>query len=210
MQQFAFTLFVLGSIAYAASCKTKQDQGSPSVSYSNEAKRSFTIRLDSGRHAPDSFITRFIGDRPYKKIDFSPGFYSITYKDSLNKLPVTWAFVSRNDTLNQYGLFFEEYPVTPESFRLLYPVADSLMKIFQSRFGDPVKSVNNGGKFHAVGNSPFFQSDILKAMWMVDGQKITINFSINGEHPPFHYELKVSRFRNYYGNVELPPWWDGY
>jgi hypothetical protein len=46
-------------------------------------------------------------------------------------------------------------------------------------------------------------------MWLIDGQKLKVDFSIDGEHGQYFYLLRIQRFKDYYGNLKLPPWWDG-
>lgn len=140
---------------------------------------------------------------------FGPSMYFISVNDHRLKIPGYWGFAIRNDSLNQYSFTSIDGPITAEWFNKLHPFADSTIKYFTSKFGKPVRDTSSKKNFFVTGKK-FTPGVITKAMWILDGDKLKIDLSIVGEHDDFSYQLSIHRFRDYYGNMELRPWWSGY
>ncbi len=146
-------------------------------------------------------------DFNYKSFDTA--FYCISVYDNRNEIFGNWSFVVRNDSLNQIGFTSLDLPINSEWFDNLYSKTDTIIKLFTGYFGQPLKQTRNEKNFFKKGEK-YLPGDILKAMWDIDGQKIKVEYIIDGEHNDFHYSLRILRFKDYYGNIKLPEWWDGY
>lgn len=170
----------------------------------------FDTKLYSEKLTKCDLISKFIEqNRDFKYTYFDTSFFSISSYDNKSKIFGNWSFVSRLDSLDQIAFSSLDLPITLEWFNALYRQADTLMKIFTTKYGQPAKSSTNQKNFYQNGKK-YLPGDIIKAMWQIDGQKLKVEFIIDGEHNDFHYSLRISRFKDYYGNVKLPPWWDGY
>jgi hypothetical protein len=156
------------------------------------------------------FISKFIEqDRSFKYFYLDTSFFSISSYDNRGKIFGNWSFVSRHDSLDQIGFSSLDLPITPEWYNELYNQTDSLIKLFTAKYGQPAKSSTNEKNFYQK-DKKYLPGHIIKAMWLMEGQKLKVEFIIDGEHKDFHYSLRLLRFKDYYGNVKLPPWWDGY
>ncbi|GAB3659825.1 hypothetical protein GCM10027594_30460 [Hymenobacter agri] len=120
-----------------------------------------------------------------------------------------WRFVVRHDSLNQYGFSSLELPITAGSYSKLKVLTDSAIILFTKQFGNPAK-VSQGPPTGYVARQRPTPGVLRKAMWLIDGQKLTVNFSVVGEHGEYAYQLKIWRYQDFYENTKLPPWWDGF
>jgi hypothetical protein len=135
--------------------------------------------------------------------------YNISSYDNSALIFGHWNYTMRNDSLNQYGFSSIQLPVTAEWFNKLYPFTDSTIKFFTKKYGKPVQETLLKTNFYRK-DKKVVAGVIIKAMWIIDGQKLKVQFSIDGEHHEYAYTMKIERFKDYYGNVKLPTWWNGY
>ena len=120
-----------------------------------------------------------------------------------------WRFVVRHDSLNQYGFSSLDLPITADSYDKLKVLTDSATCLFTKKFGPSAKTSATRMSGYSKGNKPIPRAG-QKAMWLINGQKLTVNFSIIGEHGGSLYRLKIWRYKDHYENIKLPPWWDGF
>lgn len=147
--------------------------------------------------------------KDFKYVLLDTSFYAITSYGQTTDISGNWTFAARQDSLIQIGFTSLNLPITSDWFNKLYSRADSLIKYFNIKHGKPFKTDLNQKNFFLEGKK-YSSSNIVKAMWLIDGQKLKVEFIIDGEHNDFHYSLRISKFKDYYGSVKLPPWWDGY
>jgi len=136
--------------------------------------------------------------------DWQKSFYVINFKGSLGELRGLWYFVMRRDTLNQYGFGAEETKPTPYNYTQYYKAADSVISYFTVKYGTPIRDT----ALYNLKNIRPGWYEIRKAMWVINGQKLVVEFKY--DHKDKKYMFDISRFKDYHGNFELPPWWDGY
>ena len=170
----------------------------------------FDTKLYAEKVTLCDLLNNYVSKRQeFKFISFDTSFYSISSYDNNATIFGHWNYVVRNDSLNQLGFSSLALPITDEWFQKLSRLADSAINVFTTKFGKPnrdtlvKKNFFKKGKRNAIG-------DIRKAMWFIDGQKLKVDFIIDGEHGEYSYLLRIQRFKDYSGNMKLPPWWDGY
>ena len=147
--------------------------------------------------------------RNFNVTHYDSSFYFVSYQDHSAEIIGNWTFTIRHDSLNQYSFSSVQLPITAEWHNKLYTFADSAISVFTARYGKPLRdTIIIKNRF--ANNSKHSPGGIRKAMWIMDGQKLKVEFEIDGEHGHNHYKLSISRFGDYYGNMELPAWWDGY
>ncbi len=157
-------------------------------------------------YAIEKYIHKgFDFDCDYNEKDF----YRIRYFDNNNDPYGHWDYFIRKDSLVQVGFSSLELPIKEEWFNLLYKKADSLINAFTVEYGKPIKSTLKKENFYQKGKKQL-SCDIIKALWLIDGEKLKVDFSIDGEHNQFHYAFSAIRFKDYFNWSELPAWWDGY
>lgn len=169
----------------------------------------FDVKLYSERLDRCQLIDRYVGERTFKYFQFDTTFFGVSYYDNAGEISGNWSFVSREDSLDQISFSSLELPIKQGWYNKLHRRADSLISIFKTKYGEPQMATVNEKDSHGV-NKKNVPGVIMKAMWLIDGQKLKVAFEIDGEHNQFHYLLSIVRFRNFYGNQKLPPWWDGY
>ena len=170
----------------------------------------FDTKLYSEKISLCDLLSKYVDkEREFKYTRFDSSFFSVSSYDNTSEIFGQWNYVVRHDSLNQYGFVSVELPMTAEWYNKLYKLTDSTIKLFTAKYGQPLKDTlvkvnlyQKGRKFHS--------GSILKAMWLIDGQKLKVDFSIVGEHNEYAYRFHIYRFKDYYGNIKLPPWWDGY
>jgi hypothetical protein len=145
----------------------------------------------------------------FKVVCFDTSFFSISSYDNNASIFGHWTYVVRNDSLSQLGFSSLALPITDGWFQKLSRLADSAIDAFTAKYGKPDRDTIVKKNFFQKGNKNAV-GDIRKAMWVIDGQKLKVDFSIDGEHGQYSYLLRIQRFKDYYGNMKLPPWWDGY
>jgi len=178
------------------------------LSYSQTADI-FDVKLYAEKLDKCDLIDRYVGGRSFEYSHFDTAFFSISYYDNKGEIFGNWSFVSREDSVDQISFSSLELPITKKWYDALRKQADSLMLIFKTKYGEPaMATVNDKNSYGA--NKKIISGPIVKAMWLIDGQKLKLEFEIDGEHNEFHYLLRIKRFRDYYGNQKLPPWWNGY
>lgn len=69
-------------------------------------------------------------------------------------------------------------------------MTDSAIKVFTVKYGVPIKDTVVRKNFYQKGRK-YFPGDIKKAMWLVGGQKLKVDFSIGGEHGQYSYQLRI-------------------
>ncbi len=84
-------------------------------------------------------------------------------------------------------------------------MADSAINLFAKKYGAPIKDTVVENNFYQK-DKKYRSNDIRKAIWSIDGQKLKVDFFIDGEHGQYTYLLIIKRFKDYYGNSKLPPW----
>ena len=113
--------------------------------------------------------------------------------------------------LNQIGTRSNRLPISERNFLKLKLKIEELIKHYKSKLGEPTKTEINEYNFW---KEAFQKSSdkIIMAVWDKNEVKFKLEFTITGDekHHPFAYELRISKFKDYYGNMELPPWWNGY
>jgi hypothetical protein len=155
-------------------------------------------------------LTKYVDKRQeFKFIPYDTSFFSISSYDNNSTIFGLWTYVVRNDSLNQLGFSSLSLPINGEWFDKLSKFADSAIQVFTKKYGEPIKDTVVKTNFFQAGRK-YKGGDIRKAMWLIDGQKLKVNFSIEGEHGQHSYVLRMERFKDYYGNMKLEPWWDGY
>jgi hypothetical protein len=169
----------------------------------------FNTKLYSEKIDKCELIDRYVGEKSFKYFHFDSAFFSISYYDNRGEILGNWGFVSRADSLDQISFSSLELPITQEWYNKLHKRADSLIAVFKTKYGEPAITTVNEKNYYGV-NKKVIPGTIVKAMWLIDGQKLKVAFEIDGEHNQFHYLLSVRRFKDYYGNEKLPSWWDGY
>ncbi|QCR22444.1 hypothetical protein [Pontibacter sp. SGAir0037] len=170
----------------------------------------FDTKLYSEKVDLCDITSKFIDlGKEFKYYPFGSDFFSVSAYDNSSDIYGHWSFVVRQDSLNQIGFTSLEYPITAENYDRLYRQADKLIKQYTSQYGQPVKS-NFIKKEGFENNKSYNPNGIHKAMWLIDGQKLKVEFGVDGEHGEFHYSLSILRFKDYFSNMKLPPHWDGY
>lgn len=170
----------------------------------------FDTKLNTEKIAQCDLITKFINPRHgYEYKYFSDSFYSVSSYDNQSKIFGHWAFFVRHDSLNQLWFSSLELPINAESHQKIKALTDNAIAFFTSKYGLPIKTLVTKNNVYQTGKN-YIPGTVHKAMWLVDGQKLKIDFSIGGEHGEFTYSLKIVKFSTYYANIKLPPWWDGY
>ena len=165
-------------------------------------------------HAERITLCDLVNKHAAAKQDFNVGFYDSSFYflssyDNHSPIFGNWTFTIRHDSLNQYGFSSLPLPITAEWYNTLYAFADSAIHVFATRYGKPARdtTVIKNRFANIAKHSP---GDIRKAMWIIDGQKLKVEFDIGGEHDRYYYSLRIQRFQDYFGNQILPPWWNGY
>jgi hypothetical protein len=169
----------------------------------------FDTKLYSEKIDRCELINTYIGKKPFKYFHSDTTFFSVSYYDNKGEIFGNWVFVSREDSLDQISFSSLELPITQDWYNKLRKQADSLISVFKAKYGEPARTTVNEKNFYRV-NQKVTAGAVVKAMWLIGGQKLKVVFEIGGEHNEFHYLLSVQRFRDYYGNQKLPPWWNGY
>ena len=133
------------------------------------------------------------------------------YKIFINK-----SFVLLRDTvdssqfqLNQIGISSYELFVSEANFIKLRDESNKIINQFKIKYGEPTKYVNNKDRYFDQINSEI-SGDIIAATWVSNDIKLKVTFSKDGEHGEYRYQLCIHKFQDYFGNVKLPEWWDGY
>jgi hypothetical protein len=170
----------------------------------------FETKLYAEKVTLCDLLNKYVNKRQdFKFNSFDTSFFSISSYDNSSTIFGYWTYAIRNDSLNQLGFSSLELPITAEWFGKLSKLADSVINVFTIKYGKPdrdtivKKNFFQKGKRNSTG-------DIRKAIWLIDGQKLKVDFSMDGEHGQFSYLLRIQRLKDYYGNMKLPPWWDGY
>ncbi|MVN23411.1 hypothetical protein [Mucilaginibacter arboris] len=180
------------------------------INVSGQSLALFDTKLYSEKITFCDLLNKYVNmQKEFKYYTFGSSFYGVSSYDNDSNIFGNWSFVVRRDSLNQYGFSSLELPITAEWYRKLSYFADSTIKIFTVKFGKPLKETFVKTNVYQKGKK-YFPSAVRKAMWLIDGQKLKVDFSIEGEHNEYFYLLKVERFKYYYGNTKLPKWWDGY
>src|SRR4030095_4865 len=125
----------------------------------------FDTKLYSEKITLCDLLSKYVdakGEFKYNRFDSS--FFSVSSYDNISDVFGYWSYVVRHDSLNQYGFSSAELPMTSEWYNKLYKLADSIIKIFTEKYGQPLKDTlvkvnlyQKGGKFHS--------DEIRKAMW---------------------------------------------
>jgi hypothetical protein len=111
--------------------------------------------------------------------------------------------------LNQIDLSTFRFGITEQNFQKLKLKTEELIEHFTSKFGEPTKSVINEDNFWSETFQKGFDT-IIMAVWDKDEIKFQIDFTITGEHKLYKYQIRIHKFKDYWGNMKLPPWWNGY
>jgi hypothetical protein len=170
----------------------------------------FDLVLGAGKYSMTHFIKTYADTTDDFKLIYlrKPEMYSVCYYGKLEDVFGQWSYTCRNDTLNQYG-FVANYGITQEIYTKLQKATTTIIKDLTIKYGQPLKAATNSAyKFSK--NAKLFPTNIKKAMWQINGQKLLVTFSVEGEHSEYTYSLRVSRFKDYRGNMKLPDYWDGY
>lgn len=170
----------------------------------------FETKLYEEKYTLCDLLTKYVGkNRDFKLYHFDSSFYSVSFYEEKYSKWGGWSFVLRNDSINQYNYSTDSAPINSEWFSKLHKLADSAIHVFTIKFGKPAKYSINKNNFYKR-DKKYLPGAILKAMWVIDGQKLKVDFAIDGEHDDNSYSLRIDRFKDYYGNVLLPSWWDGF
>lgn len=170
----------------------------------------FETKLYSEKIQLCDLLNKYIN--PHNEFKYYPlgnSFYGVSTYDNNSSIFGYWTFTIRKHSLNQYGFSSLELPINKEWYNKLSRFADSTIKIFTAKYGKPFKETFVKNNVYQKGRK-YLSGDVKKAMWLINGQKIKVDFSIDGEHKEYFYSLKIERFKDYYGNIKLPKWWDGY
>ncbi|MCC9166028.1 hypothetical protein [Pontibacter harenae] len=177
---------------------------------SGQATAVFDNKLYTERLALCDLTSKFIGtDKDFNYHHFGPSFYSVSTYGNRGGLYGRWAFVVRNDSLNQISFTSLDLPITAEAYDELAKQTEDLIEIFTAKYGQPAKATSTKKNAYQKDKKPMVGA-INKAMWLIDGQKLKVEFFVDGEHGDYHYTLRILRFEDYYSNMKLPAWWDGY
>jgi len=170
----------------------------------------FDTKLYSEKITLCDLIGKYVDTKEdFKYVPFDSSFFSVSYYNNVSEIFGSWSYVVRHDSLNQYGFSSTQLPITSEWYHKLFKLTDSTIKLFTDKYGQPAKDTLVKVNLYKKG-AKFRTGTIRKAMWLIDGQKLKVDFSIVGEHNQYSYRLHIQRFKDYYGNMNLPPWWDGY
>lgn len=169
----------------------------------------FDTELHSEKIDKCEFIKKYVGEKSFGYFQFDSNLFSVSYYDNKDEIFGNWAFVSREDSLDQISFTSLGLPITQDWYNKLRKRADSLISLFKAKYGEPTKITVNERNFYHV-NQKVIAGTVVKAMWLIHGQKLKVALEIDGEHNEFHYLLSIKRFRDYYGDQRLPSWWDGY
>jgi len=171
---------------------------------------SFNTKLYAENMTLCDLLNKYLDKRQeFKFASFDTSFFSVSSYDNNSTVFGHWTYVVRNDSLNQLEFSSLALPINAEWFNKLSRLADSAIHVFTEKYGKPVKDTTIKRNFFQKGKK-YIAGDIQKAMWLIDGQKLKVVFSIDGEHGQYSYLLRIQRFKDFYGNMKLPPWWDGY
>lgn len=180
------------------------------IKVSGQSLALFETKLYSEKITFCDLISKYVNMKnEFKYFTFDNSFYGVSSFDNNSKVFGNWNFVVRRDSLNQYGFSSLELPITTEWYHKLSNLADSTIKVFTIKFGKPVKETFVKKNVYQKGKK-YFPGDIRKAMWLINGQKLKVDLSIEGEHNEYFYSINIETFKDYYGNLKLPMWWDGY
>lgn len=169
----------------------------------------FDTKLYSEKLTMCDLISKFIDESSdFKYTYYDTSFFSISSDNHKGKIFGTWSFVLRGDSLDQIDFSSLDLAITQEWYNLLYKQADSLIKLFTIKYGPPLKSTTNQKNFYQNGKK-YLPGDIIKAIWLINGQKLKVEFTIEGEHKNYYFMLRISKFKDYYGNHKVPLWWGG-
>lgn len=180
------------------------------ISASAQSLSLFDTKLYAETTTLCDLLNKYVDKRQeFKFTSFGTSFFSVSSYDNNSAIFGHWTYVVRNDSLNQLEFSSLASPINAEWFNKLSKLADSTIHTFTAKYGKPFRDTVVKRNFFHLGKK-YMASDIRKAMWLIDGQKLKVNFSIDGEHGQYSYSLRIQRFKDYYGNMKLPPWWDGY
>ena len=170
----------------------------------------FDTKLNSEKITLCDLLTKYVDTKKeFKFTPFDTDFFSISSYTNNSTIFGYWSYVIRHDSLNQYGFSSLTLPINSEWFKKLNQLADSVINLFTIKYGTPIKDTVAKNNFYRK-DKKYRSGDIRKAMWLIDGQKLKVDFFISGEHEQYSYLLRILRFKDYYGNSKIPPWWDGY
>lgn len=170
----------------------------------------FDYKLYSEKLTLCELISKFVDpNKNFEYTHFDSSFYSIKSYNNKSNIFGDWTFISRNDSINQICWTSIELPITEEWFKILYGQADSLINTFTIKHGQPIKFRKKEKKFYKP-NHKLFPTEIMSATWIIDEQKLKVDFIVPGEHKDFYYMIRIQKFKDYYGNSKLNPGWDGY
>jgi len=157
----------------------------------------------------------FDDKQDFKFIKIGKGLHSLVlkYEEGIfrNK-----SFVLIRDTinsnlfsLNQIGLHARDFRISKENFDTLLNETNSIVNQFKNKYGEPTKIVDRKERYFGQ-NDKDIADDIIAVTWDTNNVKLKITFSKAGEKGPYWYQLRISKFQDYYGNMKLPESWNGY
>ena len=111
--------------------------------------------------------------------------------------------------LNQVALSSKEFQINEKNFKKLLDETNRIINQFEKKYGKPTKSINNKDRYFGQKNEEIVD-EIIATTWDSNNIKLKITFYKGGEHGHYHYYLDVSTFEDYFGNMKLPEWWNGY
>lgn len=180
------------------------------IKVSGQSLTLFDTRLNSKKITLCDLLNNYVDiKKEFKFTPFDSVFFSISSYDNNSAIFGYWSYVIRQDSLNQYGFSSLALPINLEWFKKISHLADSAINLFSKKYGAPIKDTVDKNNFYQK-DKKYHSGEIRKAFWLINGQKLKVDFSIDGEHGQYSYIIRIQRFEDYYGNSKLPPWWDGY
>lgn len=179
--------------------------------------RIFNHELDLEEVTESEALDQFKASEDYKFITIGKELHSLVFEieDQIFKYN---SYVLKADSiksdcykLNQIGLSSERLEITKYNFDRLKSKSEELIEYFRIKLGEPTKKEVITTNFWNE-NDPTNGEKIMMAVWVKDDVKLKIIFSLTGneKHNSYAYELRISKFKDYLGNLKLQPWWDGY
>jgi len=156
------------------------------IKVSGQSLSLFDTKLNSEKITLCDLVTKYVDTREeFKFTPFDTAFFSISCYDNNSAIFGHWSYVIRHDSLNQYSFSSLELPINSEWFKKLLQLADSTINLFSTKYGTPIKDTVARNNFYQKGKK-VRSGEIRKAMWLIDGQKLKVDFSIDGEHEQFY------------------------
>jgi len=182
----------------------------PAIFASAQSLDLFDTKLYAETTSLCDLLNKYVSrNQKFEFTPYGPSFYSVSSYDNRSAIFGQWTYVLRNDSLDQLEFASLDLPINAGWFNQLSKFADSAIHLFTGKYGKPARDTIVKRNYFRAGKK-FMPGDIKKAMWLIDGQKLLVDFSIAGEHGNFTYLFRILRYKDYYGNQKLPPWWDGY